>query len=464
MDGVEMVVDRSEAFLLTGRHERALAVLSDALASEPDNADLHGQLSRVFASSEDWKGALDSAQRAVDLEPDQPWWWLRLSSAFAGNNNLRNAESTIRYGLTIAGGEWAPGLYQLGCVLYDQAEPEQLDQAEQVFLQVVELSPENADVRYMLASTFAVREKGLDAEQQIEAGLAIDPFHTNLLLMRATNPSKPADGRVKALLGVLHLNPNEARARTSLESEYFRIRVRRHKVWWVMAVADAALLLWIPQAVYVLFVPALWISLFIVAYIDVDAKKSLPKGFARRMDRKYAAATWTGWFSIAVSASIPFVVFTLYGDHGTVAGNIAASILLVVSSVTYSVYRWLVIRARHKSLSLKRDPNDLKNLLAEAQGTGAATYVLFIAIGLTALGLHGAQPAATGVLLLTASLGSVWWWIAWNSVMPPHKLARADNGGTRMAWQSAALSLLFLALIVAGFVIVATQDFVLLPN
>jgi tetratricopeptide (TPR) repeat protein len=463
MDGVEMVIDRSEAFLLTGRHERALALLRDALASEPDNADLHGQLSRVFASSEDWKSALDSAQRAVDLEPDQPWWWLRLSSAFAGNNDLQNAESTIRYGLTLAGGEWAPGLYQLGCVLYDQAEPEQLHQAEQMFLQVVELSPENADVRYMLASTFAAREKGHDAEQQINAGLAIDPLHTNLLLMQATKPSRPADGRVKSLLGVLHIDPNEARARTSLESEYFRIRVQRYKVLWLMAIADAALLLWIPQAVYVLFVAALWISLVIVAYINVDAKKALPKGFARRMDRKYAAATWTGWFSLAVSASIPFVVFTLYGDNGTVAGNIAASILLLVTAGAYAVYRWLVLRARHRSLSPERDPSDLVNLLTEAQGIGAATYVPFTAIGLTVLGLYGAQPAAAGVLLLTASLGSVWWCIAWNSVLPPHKLARLDNGGTLM-WQSAALSLLFLAPIVAGIVIVATNDFVLLPD
>lgn len=456
-----MVIDRSEAFLLTGRHERALAVLTHALASEPDNADLHGQLSRVFASSEDWKGALDSAQRAVDLEPDQPWWWLRLSSAFAGNNDLQNAESTIRYSLTIAGGEWAPGLYQLGCVLYDQAEPEQLDQAEQLFRKVVELSPENADVRYMLASTFAAREKGLDAEQQIDAGLAIDPFHTNLLLMRATSPSRPADGRVKSLLGVLHLNPGEARARASLESEYFRIRVRRYTAWWLMGVADAALLLWIPQAIYVLCVIALWLSLFFVAYVNIDAKKALPKGFSRHMDRKYAVATWTGWFSIAVSVSVPFVVFALYGDHGTVAGTIAASTLLVVSSVAYSFYRWLVIRARHKSLSPERDTNDLRNLLAE--GTGAATYVLFIAGGLARLGFNAAQSAATGVLLLTASLGSVWWWIAWNSVMPPHKLARAVNGGTRKAWQSAALSLLVLGMIVAGIFIIATHDFMLVP-
>lgn len=464
MVGVEMVIDRSEAFLLTGRHERALAVLSDALASEPDNADLHGQLSRIFALSKDWKAALDYAQRAVDLEPDEPLWWLRLSAAFAGVSDLRNAESAIRWGLTIAGGEWAPGLYMLGCILYDQAEPEQLAEAEQVFRKAVELSPENADFRHMLANTFAAREKGLEAEQQIDAGLAIDPFHTNLLLIRATNPSRPADGRVKSLLGVLHINPNEAQARASLESEYFRIRVRRQRVWWLMAVADAAMLLWIPQAVYVLFVPALWISLFFVAYINIDARKALPKGFARRMDRKYAAATWTGWFSIAVSVSVPFMVFALYGDHGTVAGNIAASTLLVVSSGAYSVYRWLVIRARHKSLSPERDPNDLRNLLAEAEGTCAAIYVLFIAFGLTRLGFHGAQPAATGVLLLTASLGSVWWWIAWNSVMPPHKLARAVNGGTRKAWQSAALSLVVLGMMVAGIVIVATHDFLLVPN
>ena len=431
MPGAEMVIDRSEAFLLTGRHERALSVLGDALASDPDNADLHGQLSRVFASSSDWKAALDSAQRAVDLEPDEPWWWLRLSSAFAGVDDLQSSESAIRWGLTIAGGEWTPGLYMLGCILFDRAEPGQLAEAEQVFRKVVELSPENADFRYMLAITLAAREKGLEAEQHIEAGLANDPFHTNLLLTQATNPSRPADGRVKSLLGVLHLNPHEARARASLESEYFRIRVRRHMVWWLMAVADAALLLWIPQVLYVLCVPALWISLFVVAYINTDARKALPKGFARRMDRKYAAASWAGRISIAASLSVPVVVFALYSDHGTVAGNIAASILLVISSGAYSLYRWLVIRALHKQLSPKRDPNILRNLLAE--GTGAATYVLFAAFGLMRLGFHGAQPAATGVLLLTASLGSVWWWIAWNSV-PPHKLAHAVNGALHGSW------------------------------
>ncbi|MFE4194521.1 tetratricopeptide repeat protein [Paenarthrobacter sp. NPDC056912] len=464
MLGVEMVIDRSEAFLVTGRHERALALLSHALASDPDNADLHGQMSRVLASSEDWQRALDSAQRAVDLEPGEPWWWLRLSAALAGSNDMQNAESAIRWGLTVAGGAWTPGLYMLGCILFDQAEPTQLDEAEQVFRKAVELSPENADFRYMLANTFAARQKGFDAEQQIDAGLAIDPFHTDLLLMRGTNPSKSADGRVKSLLGVLHLNPDEARARASLENEYFRLRVRRHMVWWLLAVADAALLLWIPQAVYVLCVPALWISLLFVAYTNFDARKALPKGFVRRMDRKYAAATWTGWFSIAASVSIPFVVFALYGDHGSVAGNVAASTQLVTSSVAYSFYRWLVIRARHKSISPERNPNDLRNLLAEAQGAGAAIYVLFIAFGLARLGFHGAQPAAAGVVLLTASLGSAWWWITWNSVMPPHKLARAANGGTRKAWQTTAFSLLVLGMAVAGIVIIATHDFALVPD
>lgn len=464
MAGVDTVIDRSEAFVLTGRHERALELLRDALASEPDNADLHGQLSRVFATSKNWTAALDSAQRAVDLEPDEPWWWLRLSAALAGNNQLPNAESAIRWGLSLAGGEWLPGMYMLGCILFDQAEPEALAEAEQLFLKAVELSPDNADFRYMLANAFAAREKGRDAEQQVEAGLAIDPFHTNLLLMRATNPQQPADGRVKSLLGLLHLNPNESRARASLESEYFRIRVRRHMVWWLMAVADAALLMWVQQSVYVICVLALWICLPFVALSTSDTRKALPKGFARRMDRRYAAATWTGRASIVLTASVPFVVFALYGEHGSVAGNVAASALLVASSIAYSVYRWLVVRARYKAVSPERDPNDLRNLLAEAEGTNAASYVLFIVFALVRMGFRGSQPAAGGVVLLAAGLGSLWWWIAWNLVMPPHKLAHAVNGGTRRAWWSAAMSLLVLGMIVAGIVIVASHQFGLIPD
>ncbi|UXM92234.1 tetratricopeptide repeat protein [Paenarthrobacter sp. JL.01a] len=436
----------------------------EATASAPDNADLHGQLSRVFASAKDWKAALESAQRALDLEPEEPWWWLRLSGALVGNGDLQNAEAAIRWGLNIAGGEWIPGLYMLGCILYDQAGPEQLAEAEQLFVKVVELSPENADYRYMLANALIAREKGLAAEQQIEAGLEIDPFHTNLLLMRATNPSRPADGRVESLLGVLQLNPNEARARASLESEYFRIRVRRHTAWWLLAVADAALLLWVPQVFYVLLVPFLWVSLFFVALVNSDARKALPKGYARRMDRKYAAATWTGRLSIAAALCVPIVVLALYGEHGSVAANIVVSILLVASAVVYSVYRWLVIRARHTSLSPEREPTELRNLLAAADGTNGAWYVLFIAFALTRLGFHGPQPAATGVLLLTAGLGSAWWWIAWNMVLPPHKLARDTNGGTRRAWQLALMTLLVLGMIVAGVVIVASHDFVVIPN
>lgn|GEM_PF-5400906 len=464
MAAAQVVIDRSEAFLLTGRNDRALELLGEALGAEPDNADLHGQLSRVFAASNNWKAALDSAQRAVDLEPHEPWWWLRLSAALAGNDKLPDAESAIRWGVAVAGGEWVPGLYMLGCVLFDQAGPEQLAEAEQLFLKAVELSPENADFRYMLANAFAARGKAYDSAEQIEAGLAIDPLHTNLLLMRATNPSRPADGRVKSLLGVLHINPNEARARASLESEYFRIRVRRHTAWWLLAVADAALLLWIPQVFYVLLVPFLWISLFFVALVNSDARKALPKGFARRMDRRYAAATWSGRVSIAASASVPFVVLALYGDHGSITANIVVSFLLVVSAVAFSVYRWLVIRARHASLSPERDSSGLRNLLAETSGTGAATYVLFIAFALTRLGFRGAQPAAAGVLLLTASLGSAWWWIAWNMVLPPHKLARDVNGGTRRAWQLGLMTILVLGMIVVGVVIVANHDFVLIPN
>lgn len=463
---VDSVVNRSEALIITGRHDRALAMLGDALAQVPESGHLLSQHSRALAAAGQAHAALAAARRAVEVEPGEPGFWHRLSVSSAGCDDLPGAESAARHGLEIAGGEWAEGLNLVACTLFDQGGDARLLEAERLMRKATELSPEDADYRFMSANVAAARGNGHEANRQLSAGLALDPHHLGLLMMRGKDSSRASDGRIRSLLQVLQLDPRKSEARNALEREFFRIRVRRQTIWWLLSVFDAFLLMWQSQVSVLCLSVLAWVVLIPIALVNSGTRKTLPKKYSRRMARKYPAATWAGRAAITAVACTPFATIVLYDDHGTILGNLVVSALLVISALAYAVYRYLVIRARQSSLGISGNAShSLSDLLSESSSETGSASLLVIVGGcvLARLGFGGPQPAASGILLLTSSIGCAWWWLPWNVVNPPLALLKETKVPWGPFWFVSVVALLLLGMMVAGAFIVASQRFVLIP-
>lgn len=463
---VSSVIDGTEALLATGRYDRAAAMVLQGLTQMPESGILHSQHSRVLAAAEKWSAALDAARRAVELDPHEPLCWYRLAVSFAGNDDLPAAESAARNGLDLAGSEWAEGFHLLACSLLDQGGTERLLEAERLMLKCIELSPLDANYRCTFACIAAARGDDHEAGLRVVTGLAIDPLHADLLLMHAENAVRPSGGRVRTLVELLHLDPLNAAGHANLAAEYWRTRRQVQMAWWLLCVFDSFLMMWVPQGPYPILVAFTWLALIPVRWANGGARRALPKGYARRMSRRYPAAAWAGRITICASVSTPFLTIGLYGDHGEVIGNVVVSAVLVLAAVAYGTFRWLLVDARrHSPEGSGRRLQGVEVPLSEDATEVIAATAAVLALGglLGWLGLGGPQPAAVGIFLLTGSAGCVWWWIAMHFAYPVRRLLEPPNVQRGLFLFICISSALLLAMIAAGISLAIGHDFALIP-
>jgi Flp pilus assembly protein TadD len=450
---VSSVIDRSEALIATGRHDRAIAVVTEALAKAPESAILHGVHSRVLSAAGLWPAALHAARRGIELEPHEPLSWCWLAHSFAGCNDLPAAESAARNSVDLSGGEWAEGLHILACSLLDQGGAERLLEAERIMLKVIELSPQDANYRYSRARVAAELGKHDDAGIHVQAGLAIDPLHTDLLLMHAGGAVRPSTERIRSLVGLLHLDPHKSEAQANLAAEYWRVNERVQMSWWILCVFDSILMMFIPQAPYAVFVMITWLALIPLLWINRPTRRALPKGYARRMRRRYPAAAWAARIAIAAGVSTPVVTIAFYGENGEAFMNVVVSALLLVAATSYAAFRWLASRAC-EFLSLEESATEVVS----------ATMVLLVFGAVLAWrGGVGPQPAAVGIFLMTSSLGCVWWWAQATFAVQKSRFLKQSTPGPGPVAAITAVFLLLLLLIVVGTVVALAHGFVLIP-
>lgn len=460
----DAVVNRSEAFLATGRHDRAQAAVAEALAAAPDNPLLHSQHSRVLAAAGKWPEALAAALRCIELDPHSPFAWYRLAVAKSGSADLEAAESAIRHGLDLAAEEWGDGLYLLACVLSDRGGKARLSEAEETILKAIESSPENAEFHYIAACIAQQLEDPRTATARVRAGLAVDPLHTDLQLLHASDSMREPQNRVRSLVSLLQLDPFKVEGHETLGREFWRHHVRVQTVWWLIAVLASALMMWVPQAPMSLFLVVSWGAVIPVQLSGLQVRRSFPNGYRRKMMRRYPAVFWMSWLAVASIVTIPVVVVALYGDHGSVLGSAASYALLLISSASYAVSRLLVLKAQMQIPTLAGlQPRSLLAVLGQDAKTMPATTVCAIAASaaLAWSGLSGPHPAATGIFLLSASFGCAWWWTALLFAFSRELPRTFRPPSPQEFWLLvAAVPFIVLAMIVSGVVILMSHHIV----
>lgn len=242
------------------RPQDAIQVVLQALASAPDNYELHCVLAQAYLSAGHNNEALRAADQAVRLAPDDEWPHRLRSIALRRMGIKRGAVDAAMQCVRLA-----PQLaYARHTLAEAQLASKNLDEAYLAAIEGVRLSPEDADMYDLLGRCLLAKREPKAAEVNFRRALQLDPndaaAHNNLgvaLLRRGQRVEAVTEFNEAA-----RIDPSFETARKNLYSGtryllgggsvvfllYLLIRASvvfnaSHRSPWLFAVALAAFLL-----------------------------------------------------------------------------------------------------------------------------------------------------------------------------------------------------------------------------
>jgi Flp pilus assembly protein TadD len=97
---------RAETLLSLGRPAEALAIISPALAVEPDSADLQRLLASVYLATDEAQLAFNAAVRSVSVEPDNEWGHRLVSESLSQLGDHQQAAKAAAESQRLAPWDW----------------------------------------------------------------------------------------------------------------------------------------------------------------------------------------------------------------------------------------------------------------------------------------------------------------------------------------------------------------------
>jgi tetratricopeptide (TPR) repeat protein len=131
-----------------GRLDKAIEFYNEVLKRQPDMAEVHYLLGKIYEEKKRYEQAGKEYKRAIEIEPTAAYAYERLAHL---------------YGLTLT-----PALSQ-------REREEKLDQALQFAHKAVELQPDSADYLNTLSWLYYLRRNYTQAEQAIQKALLLQP-------------------------------------------------------------------------------------------------------------------------------------------------------------------------------------------------------------------------------------------------------------------------------------------------
>lgn len=168
-------VTRAETLCSLRRYGEAITVLNTAIAGEPDDAHIWCVLARAKLGAEDFQGALDAANRAVSLQPEEEWPHRLASIALTRLNQPQQAFTAALESVRLAPMLWQTHARVAGTSLTLKMP----EQAQRAAAKAVELAPLEPDTWTTLGGVALSRGDKKGAEEAYRRALALDPENTN---------------------------------------------------------------------------------------------------------------------------------------------------------------------------------------------------------------------------------------------------------------------------------------------
>lgn len=106
-------LQRAEQMIEEGRYERAITVLEDVVAEDPDNADAYNWLGYAHRNIGEYDQAVEHYERALEIEPEHLGALEYLGEAYLAMDDLGGAEAMLA---RLDSACW------FGCEEYDELE------------------------------------------------------------------------------------------------------------------------------------------------------------------------------------------------------------------------------------------------------------------------------------------------------------------------------------------------------
>jgi Flp pilus assembly protein TadD len=214
-------LERAEALCDLRRYEEALALLSRAVAGNPDNPHAWCLMAQAQLGLDRYREAIRVAETAIRLAPEEAWPQLLASAALEGLGNYGQAARAAKEAARLAPHTWQAHVR----LAHAAIRAGRLDEAREGSDRALALAPDEADVHVAVGAVAAAAGHPEEADTHLRRALAIEPDHAaahnelarlHLEHTRAANPA----GLARAAQGfatALRSDPRAAASRYNLD-------------------------------------------------------------------------------------------------------------------------------------------------------------------------------------------------------------------------------------------------------
>ncbi len=139
-----------------GDHRRAVELISQAIAADPENSVSHGNLAEVYRTLERYDAAIKAARRALARNPNYAEALNTLGAALQAQGDMDQAVAALEQATKIKP-DFAGALANLGNVLRAQGK---LGEAETRYREALRIDPRMAEVHLSLGDVLQAQEGG----------------------------------------------------------------------------------------------------------------------------------------------------------------------------------------------------------------------------------------------------------------------------------------------------------------
>lgn len=208
-------LERAQALVALNRPGDALELAGRALASAPDNPDLHALMSRACLAMKRFKEARTHAQAAIALDPENISALSCLAAAYAGLRRFKPAKDAVEAALSLAPA--TPGLFRQEALINIAAGDDEAGLT--AALRARALAPDDPDVVATLADAYLAVGRIAESRRTARQALQLDPANTDarltLGLLDLRDPGGQADA-VTRFGESIQLDPTDLATREAM--------------------------------------------------------------------------------------------------------------------------------------------------------------------------------------------------------------------------------------------------------
>lgn len=211
----EQLKTRAQAFLDIGRYRESIPLLHQALGFDPEHSEILCMLSYAHLSLDEYKPALEWANKAVAQEPTQEWGHRLRSVIFMRTRQPRQALDAALTAASLS----PDATFTLSNLAEAQVCCNQLKEAEASVARLLAVAPEEGLAHRTQAYVCVYQKKYAEAEAASRTSLRLDPENARALrlLGDALRGQKRLREAVESYAESLRRTPTSGETRKALQ-------------------------------------------------------------------------------------------------------------------------------------------------------------------------------------------------------------------------------------------------------